>query len=130
MTASNRHRGKRSPQASADLPAGLAGARALGTAAAGAVSDTEVRLARGPVRQLDGDRRVVGARSNLLHDPAHPDRRLLIHDSEVPREGAVVQRAHQAARWYDGRLCVWIGHRKSVGRGEGSSGLRFDRLDD
>ena len=34
------------------------------------------------------------------------------------------------ARWLDGRSVLWLGQRKQVGRGEGSSGLRFDRIDD
>ena len=46
-----------------------------------------------------------------------------------PREGLVVRRTYQAARWYDGRLFVWSGNRASVGRGEASSGLAFDDLD-
>jgi hypothetical protein len=61
----------------------------------------------------------------LLGDP---DEALLIPEEEVPREGAVVRRCFQAARDADGRLYVWLTHRKSVGRGEGSSGLRFDTL--
>ncbi len=61
----------------------------------------------------------------LLGDPDEP---LLIPEEEVPREGAVVRRSFQAARDADGRLHVWLTHRKSVGRGEGSSGLRFDTL--
>ena len=51
-----------------------------------------------------------------------------IHDEEVPREGARVTRASQYARWTDGRTYVWMARRKGVGRGEGSSGLRFDVL--
>ena len=30
------------------------------------------------------------------------------------------------ARWFDGNPLLWIGRRKTIGRGEGSSGLRFD----
>jgi len=47
----------------------------------------------------------------------------------VPREGAIVERAFQFARWFDGRALLWLGRRKGVGRGEGASGLRFDVLD-
>jgi hypothetical protein len=36
--------------------------------------------------------------------------------------------AYQRTRWTDGRVFVWLGARKGVGRGEGSSGLTFDRL--
>ena len=36
------------------------------------------------------------------------------------------ERAFQFARWLDGRSLLWLGRRKRSGRGEGSSGLRFD----
>ena len=52
--------------------------------------------------------------------------RLLIRKEGVPREGVVVRRSYQAARWHDGRLFVWAGNRASVGKGEASSGLAFD----
>jgi hypothetical protein len=29
---------------------------------------------------------------------------------------------------FDGRSLLWLGRRKVTGRGEGSTGLRFDRL--
>ena len=35
-------------------------------------------------------------------------------------------RAFQFTRWVDGRPLLWLGRRKRAGRGEGSSGLRFD----
>lgn len=59
----------------------------------------------------------------LILDPGHE---LLLHDEEVPREGARVTRSCQYARWTDGSTHLWIGRRKQPGRGEGSSGLRFD----
>jgi hypothetical protein len=86
----------------------------------------EVRLARGAVLDLTGVPRVVEAEARVL-DPG--EGRLLIHEEEVPREGVVVRRTYQAARWYDGRLFVWAGNKASVGRGEASSGLAFDDLD-
>jgi hypothetical protein len=95
------------------------------------VSETsaEVRLARASLLDVEGGRRIVRSESQLLHDPDDPRARLLIHEEEVPREGAVVRRSYQAARWYDGQLHVWVGNHKSVGRGEGSSGMRFDSLE-
>jgi hypothetical protein len=86
----------------------------------------EVRLARGAVLDLSGVPRTVTSQARLL-DPG--EGRLLIHEEEVPREGVVVRRTYQAARWYDGRLFVWSGNRASIGRGEASSGLAFDDLD-
>jgi len=52
-----------------------------------------------------------------------------IHEEEVPREGAYVTRAFQYTRWINGETYLWIGRRKGIGRGEGSSGLQFDKLE-
>ncbi|MET0461257.1 MAG: hypothetical protein ABW195_18545 [Ilumatobacteraceae bacterium] len=89
----------------------------------------DIRLARGAVLDPDasGGSRVVVSTATLLGEPTEP---LLIPEEEVPREGVVVRRHFQAARDADGRLFVWLAHRASVGRGEGSSGLRFDTLVD
>jgi hypothetical protein len=54
----------------------------------------------------------------------------LMHEDEVPRAGVVVSRGYNRTRWRDGRVWVWLGARKRTGRGEGSSGLAFDRLVD
>lgn len=54
---------------------------------------------------------------------------LRIPEEEVPRTGAIVERTWQRARWLDGRVHVWVQRRKRLGRGEGSSGLRFDVLE-
>jgi hypothetical protein len=51
-----------------------------------------------------------------------------LFDEEVPRAGARVTRNWQYARWIDGSRHLWIGTRKEPGRGEGSSGLRFDTI--
>jgi hypothetical protein len=88
----------------------------------------EVRLARGAVLDLDGQPHVINAHARIL-DVGDPAGRLLIREEEVPREGLIVRRSYQAARWYDGRLFVWAGNRASVGKGEASSGLAFDSLD-
>jgi hypothetical protein len=85
----------------------------------------EISLARAAILDVNGDRRTVRSVAALLGDPDEP---MLIPEEEVPREGAVVRRSFQAARDADGRLHVWLTHRKSVGRGEGSSHLRFDNL--
>ena len=52
--------------------------------------------------------------------------RLRIAEEEVPREGIVVTRCFQLARTVSGGTALWIGRRKEAGRGEGSSGLKFD----
>jgi hypothetical protein len=53
-----------------------------------------------------------------------------VHEEEVPRAGVRVIQTFQRTRWRDGQVFVWLGVRKQTGRGEGSSGLAFDRLVD
>jgi hypothetical protein len=50
----------------------------------------------------------------------------LIEDEELPREGLHLVRDRVLARWTDGTPVAWTRHRTRIGRGEGSSGLRFD----
>jgi hypothetical protein len=54
----------------------------------------------------------------------------MLHEEEVPRSGVRVTQAFQRARLGDGRVRLWLGVRKQTGRGEGSSGLAFDRIED
>lgn len=80
--------------------------------------------------ETDGQRRAVHPKGVLLRsDPGQaPDAEppLRIEEEEIPREGAIVERVFQFARWFDGRSLLWLGRRKRPGRGEGASGLRFD----
>jgi hypothetical protein len=50
----------------------------------------------------------------------------ILEEEEVPRIGATVMRSFQYARSADGRAWMWIGRRKTAGRGEARSNLRFD----
>ena len=72
----------------------------------------------------------IRPRTVLLRDGLESTPRFsyFLHEEEVPRAGAIVSRSYQRARWRDGRVIVWLGARKQTGRGEGSSGLAFDRL--
>jgi hypothetical protein len=63
-----------------------------------------------------------GIRGSLL--AAGGDLRL--YEEEVPREGARITRGFRYARWSDGTSHLWLARSKAPGRGEGSSGLRFD----
>jgi hypothetical protein len=47
-------------------------------------------------------------------------------DAEVPREGARLLRDEALTRWTNGATFAWSRRVRRVGRGEGSSGLRFD----
>jgi hypothetical protein len=86
-----------------------------------------LRLKRGAVLKTDGLPEPVHALGRILNpDPGRP---LELHEEEVPREGVRVTRHYQYARWFDGSTHLWIGRRKQIGRGEGSSGLGFDLVD-
>jgi hypothetical protein len=53
-----------------------------------------------------------------------------VHEEEVPRSGTLVTRTWQRTRSVDGSVITWLGRRKSNGRGEGASGLAFDRIEE
>lgn len=87
---------------------------------------TGLRLERGKLLKLDGKEEFVEAQGAILE--GGETNRLDIFEEELPREGVRVTRGYQFARWHDGSAHLWIGRRKRVGSGEGSSGLRFDSL--
>jgi hypothetical protein len=96
----------------------------------------ETQLQRAAMlRIIEGDPATppkVTPRTSLLRvgleaAPAEP---YFLHEEEVPRAGIQVTQRFQRTRWRDGRAWVWLGVRKQTGRGEGSSGLAFDRLVD
>ncbi|MEM6398562.1 MAG: hypothetical protein AAF741_19590 [Bacteroidota bacterium] len=73
----------------------------------------------------------IEPRTNLLRqglDEMNPQPYFL-REEEVPRAGAHVRLSFQRTRWYNGRVYTWLGIRKTTGRGEGSSGLKFDYLE-
>jgi hypothetical protein len=84
------------------------------------------RLKRGAVLQPDGSAKIHAAEGRILNSGSG----LLIYDEEVPREGMHVNAARRAARWTDGATFVWTAYRRSIGRGESSSGLQFDAVAD
>jgi hypothetical protein len=53
-----------------------------------------------------------------------------VAEEEVPRAGRLVTRGFRRARWTDGTTFLWIGRHSPIGRGEGSSGLVFDRVEE
>jgi hypothetical protein len=97
-------------------------------------SNREVQLQRAAIpRFLKGDDRnprKVEPRTSLIREGLEAAPRLpyFLHEEEVSRAGIVVRKGFQRTRWYDGRVCTWLGIRKQVGKGSGSSGLAFDQL--
>jgi hypothetical protein len=84
-----------------------------------------LRLRRAKMLKLDRLTEPAGALGQILN----PNRgALAIFEEEIPREGIRVTRHYQLARWQDGSTHLWIGRKKKIGRGEGSSGLKFDSL--
>jgi hypothetical protein len=58
-----------------------------------------------------------------------PRRSYFIHEEEVPKAGVILTRTYQRTRWNDGTIVIWLGRRKQVGMGQGSSGLSWDRIE-
>lgn len=83
-----------------------------------------IAFRRGATLRPDGSRDTQSVQSRVLMPD--PQNKLDIFEEEIPRQGARVIRSFQYARWFDGAPLLWIGRRKQSGRGEGSSGLRFD----
>jgi hypothetical protein len=91
-----------------------------------------IQLERRVLLRFDasGSARAVQPRGILLRSDlsqtAESESPLRLHEEEVPREGAVVERAFQYARGPGGESYLWLGRDKRVGGGEGASLLRFD----
>ena len=66
-------------------------------------------------------------RGRLLREAKSP---YFVEEEEIPRAGAYVERSWQRARWIQGRTLIWVGRRKTAGRGEGGSNLAFDQVVD
>jgi hypothetical protein len=97
-------------------------------------SEGAVELLRGAILRFraDGSSDLAHPHGVLLRadpglDPAAD--RLRLAEEEVPRSGVVVRRLLQLARTPEGGTVLWLGRDKRSGRGEGSSGLRFDTAD-
>ena len=96
----------------------------------------EIQLQRGAMpRVIECDLAppaIVRPRTSLLRQgldsPAPAP--YFLHEEEVPRAGVRATLSFQRTRWRDGRVWLWLGVRKQTGRGEGSSGLAFDRIVD
>lgn len=97
-------------------------------------SNREVQLQRAAMpRILDGkpgNPDKIRPRTTLLQPGLAAKLPYFIHEEEVPRAGIKVEQSFQRTRWNNGKVFVWFGVRKTTGRGEGSSGLGFDRIVD
>lgn len=88
-------------------------------------SQRSIRLQRARLPERPPD--PLGA---VLVGPGLAPERYYINEEEVPRSGRIVTRSFQRTRWFDGRVVLWLGRRTLTGRGEGSSGLEFDVVEE
>jgi hypothetical protein len=70
----------------------------------------------------------VRPRTALLQEGLADKKPYFIFEEEIPRAGINVSHSYQRTRWQNGRVITWFGVRKTTGRGQGSSGLAFDRI--
>ncbi len=88
------------------------------------LTPTAATLQRGAVLSPDPNAGPIPPLGRIL-EPGHD---LVMYDHEVPRTGIRVTRRYRYARWSDGSVHLWAARTKKAGRGQGSSGLRFDLL--
>jgi hypothetical protein len=100
-------------------------------------SDRSIQLQRaGLPRFIEGEApgtsAVVRPRTALLREGLDGGASLpyFLFEEEVPRSGARVTQSWQRTRWRDGRVVLWLGARKGIGRPTGASGLAFDQAVD
>jgi metal-sulfur cluster biosynthetic enzyme len=86
-----------------------------------------IKLARAKMLRNEADEEPtdITAMSRLLSS-SHPSAVKSLNEEAVPRAGVRVQLTTQRMRWVDGETYVWLGRKVMTGKGEGSSGLRFD----
>lgn len=97
-------------------------------------SNRDVQLQRASMpRMFRSEFTHVRPRTQLLRDGIADDDQqtapYFINEEEIPRTGVQLKATFQRTRWYNGAVINWYGNRKQVGRGEGSSGLYYDRID-
>jgi hypothetical protein len=90
----------------------------------------EVRLRRARMHSWEplaaGPAAAAVGPQGMLLDPRRP---CWLYEEEVPRSGVRIERRWQFARWHDGSFHVWLQRRKLAGKGERSSGIRWDMLE-
>ncbi|MEO8628729.1 MAG: hypothetical protein ABI612_11595 [Betaproteobacteria bacterium] len=89
------------------------------------LADNSLRLVRAAMLAPDGTNG-RHAQGELLNATTN----LALFNEEIPREGVRVTRQFERTRWIGGSTLLWVGLRKQVGKGEGSSALRFDAAGD
>jgi hypothetical protein len=84
-----------------------------------------IRLRRGAVLSTE-----AGELATSLGRVLESDAEFVVDEEAVPRAGVRLTRTYQYTRGMDGESYLWIGREKRPGRGEGSSGLSFDEIEE
>jgi len=93
------------------------------------MSPSSMRLWRAQMLRSEaaGQPQPIPSMTRLLDLSGEP--LLWLEEATVPRSGLRAQLTAQRIRWVDGKTYVWYGRKVLTGRGEGSSGLKFDSID-
>ncbi len=83
----------------------------------------QARMVRNEENQIPVEIKSMSRLLSAVNDLGELER---LNEEAVPRAGQKVQMTRQRVRWVDGKTYVWVGRKVITGRGEGSSGLRFD----
>jgi hypothetical protein len=67
----------------------------------------------------------IEPRTSLLLKELSP---YYIFEEEIPKLGAVIELNWQRTRMANGKNIVWLGRKKTIGRGEASSALAYDQI--
>ena len=95
-------------------------------------SNQDIRLQRAAMPRMIPafENQAVEPRGAILRPglDQEPKEGYFFHENEVQKAGTIIHRTYQRVRWSNGRIYTWLGRRKLAGRGQGSSGLEFDRI--
>jgi len=90
-----------------------------------------------PTHVPGSNRSIRLQRARMPDQPAQPFGAVLnvpapyfVAEEEVPRAGRIITRGFRRARWIDGTPYLWLSRNSTIGRGQGSSGLVFDQIDE
>ncbi len=78
--------------------------------------------------EKDNEPKPVKAQSRILKSAESNGEKHLVNEEAVARHGINIQIQRQRTRWIDGSTHTWQGRKVGPGKGEGSSGLKFDFL--
>ncbi len=74
----------------------------------------------------DNDSEPIRPKTKILTSTLETSNSPMINEETLSRAGLKIQMNVQRTRWINGSTYVWLGRRAGPGKGEGSSGLRFD----